>query len=48
MKFRKNDTITHDGKTITVKELLGEGGQGEVYLVEMEGEDYALKITRRR
>ena len=35
MKFKKNDNITHEGKTITVLDFLGEGGQGEVYLVEM-------------
>lgn len=46
MKFSKNDTIIHDGKTITVEELLGEGGQGEVYLVDMEGKKYALKIYK--
>ena len=46
MKFKKNDTITHESKTITVLDFLGEGGQGEVYLVEMEGAKYALKIYK--
>ena len=26
MKFGKSDITIHDGKTITVEELLGEGG----------------------
>ena len=46
MKFKKNDNITHEGKTITVLDFLGDGGQGEVYLVEMEGAKYALKIYK--
>ena len=46
MRFKKNDTIDCDGKIITVKDLLGEGGQGEVYLVEMEGAQYALKVYK--
>ena len=46
MKFKKNDTMSHGDKTITVLDFLGEGGQGEVYLVEMEGAKYALKIYK--
>ena len=46
MKFKKNDTIDHSGRLVTVLDLLGEGGQGEVYLVEMEGQKYALKIYK--
>ena len=46
MKLKKNDTIIHEGKTITVLDLLGEGGQGEVYLVEIEGKQYALKMYK--
>ena len=34
MKFSKNDYFEYDNKTITILDLLGEGGQGEVYLVE--------------
>ena len=35
MRFRKNDTITlNETETIVVKDFLGDGGQGEVYLVE--------------
>ena len=45
MIFKKNEKITTiDNKTLYVKDLLGEGGQGEVYLVNYEGNDYALKI----
>jgi len=46
MKFKRNDIMTHEGKTITVLDFLGEGGQGEVYLVDMEGARYALKIYK--
>ena len=45
MIFKKNERVTtQDNKTFIVKDLLGEGGQGEVYLVDFEGKDYALKI----
>lgn len=46
MRLKKNDEINYDGKTITVLDLLGEGGQGEVYLVSMDGGQYALKIYK--
>ena len=46
MRFKKNDVISYDGKTVTVLDLLGEGGQGEVYLVETDGGQYALKIYK--
>ena len=46
MKFKRNDTITQGEKTYTVTDFLGEGGQGEVYLVECEGSEYALKIYK--
>ena len=48
MKFKRNDTITQGKKTYTVTDFLGEGGQGEVYLVECEGSEYALKIYKYR
>ena len=45
MIFKKNERVTtQDNKTFIVKDLLGEGGQGEVYLVDFEGKNYALKI----
>ena len=46
MKFKRNDTITQGEKTYTVTDFLGEGGQGEVYLVECDGSEYALKIYK--
>lgn len=43
-EFKQNDKIELKvGGTITVKRKLGEGGQGIVYLVEMNGKQYALK-----
>ena len=45
MIFSKKQTIkTIDNKALVIKDILGEGGQGEVYLVDFEGKDYALKI----
>ena len=47
MRFRKNDTITlNETETIVVKDFLGDGGQGEVYLVEYNGGKYALKAYK--
>lgn len=47
MRFKKNDTITLDGtEEIVVEDLLGEGGQGEVYLVSYQGKKYALKVYK--
>ena len=46
MKFKKNETFTYEGNTVTVLDLLGEGGQGEVYLAEMNGTRYALKMYK--
>ena len=47
MRFRKNDTITlNESETIVVKDFLGDGGQGEVYLVEYNGGKYALKAYK--
>ena len=31
MKFSKNETFEFQGKAIKILDLLGEGGQGEVY-----------------
>lgn len=45
MRFKKNDVITVDStEKIVVEDLLGEGGQGEVYLVNYEGRKCALKV----
>lgn len=47
MRFSKNDEITlNDTEKIKVLGLLGEGGQGEVYLVERNGQKYALKVYK--
>ena len=37
-----------NGSTAVVKSLLGEGGQGAVYLATVDGKDYALKIYTKR
>ena len=38
MRFKKNDSIAlNENETIVVKDFLGDGGQGEVYLVEYQG-----------
>jgi len=47
MKLTKKQIIkTADGREFVVKELLGEGGQGEVYLVSDNTETLALKIYK--
>lgn len=46
MKFRKNDIFTFNGQQVEILDLLGEGGQGEVYLTEKGGERLALKIYK--
>ena len=46
MYFKKNDTFELDGKTVKILDLLGEGGQGEVYLVSYEGNKYAFKYYK--
>lgn len=43
MRFNKNETFKLNGKTIKIIDLLGEGGQGEVYLVNDGNKDYAFK-----
>lgn len=44
-EFKPSDKIELKvGGSVTVKKKLGEGGQGIVYLVELNGKDYALKF----
>ena len=42
-KFQKNEKFTVDGETATILDLLGEGGQGSVYLVDYKNNKYAFK-----
>ena len=44
MKLKKNQKIMLGEKEIIVLDLLGSGGQGEVYLVSYDSKQYALKI----
>ena len=47
MKFRKNDTIIlNETEKIVIKDFLGDGGQGEVYLVDFNGKSFALKVYK--
>lgn len=47
MRFSKEDSITIEGQPdISILDLLGEGGQGEVYLVDQGGSKYALKVYK--
>lgn len=44
MEFKAGDTIRLEGgKTGTIKAKMGEGGQGAVYKIEIDGTIYALK-----
>ena len=44
MEFKKGETIQLEGgKTATITSMLGEGGQGIVYAVKIDGKEYALK-----
>ena len=44
MKLKKNQIVSSGGKEFRILDLLGAGGQGEVYLAECEGQKYALKV----
>ena len=50
MKKLKPNTQVHltNGQTAKVKSLLGEGGQGAVYQVAVDGKDYAMKIYTKK
>ena len=46
MHFKKNDSFQLDNRTIKILDFLGEGGQGEVYLVNDGIKDYAFKYYK--
>ena len=46
MKFNKNDYFDYNGDRLTILDLLGEGGQGEVYLVSYKGQKLAFKYYK--
>lgn len=47
MKLNRGEILnTANGKAIKIIDFLGDGGQGEVYLVDMENHHYALKIYK--
>jgi serine/threonine protein kinase len=46
VRFEKNQRISAGGKDYVILDLLGEGGQGEVYLAECSGKRYALKVYK--
>ena len=48
MKFSKGDQFEYEGKTVTILDILGDGGQGEVYLVDNAGERLAFKIYKEQ
>ena len=43
MRLEKGSSFEYEGKKFKVLDLLGEGGQGEVYLVNDGMRDYAFK-----
>lgn len=47
MKFSKNESFNLNGKEIKILDLLGEGGQGEVYLVSDGLNQYAFKYYKQ-
>ena len=47
MKFSKDESFNLNGKEIKILDLLGEGGQGEVYLVSDGQNQYAFKYYKQ-
>ena len=43
-KFKKNDSITISNNECKIIDLLGEGGQGTVYLINYNNTNMALKV----
>ena len=48
MQFKKGEHFDYYGKQVTIMEPLGEGGQGEVYLVDAGGEKLAFKYYKEK
>ena len=46
MLFKKGEVFTIDDEPAKIIDLLGEGGQGEVYLVEYQGKQLAFKYYK--
>ena len=46
MKFSKGDYFNYDGKKVEIVDLLGEGGQGEVYLAKVDNQSFAFKYYK--
>ena len=46
MRFSKNESFNLNGKNIKILDLLGEGGQGEVYLVTDGTSQFAFKYYK--
>lgn len=46
MQYKKGETINFEGGKLEILDLLGEGGQGEVYLVRYNEKEYAFKCYK--
>ena len=48
MIFKKGEKFTYEGEEVKIVDFLGEGGQGEVYLINYQGKQYAFKYYKER
>lgn len=48
MRFKKKDSFILNSGTVEILDLLGEGGQGEVYLVKYKGKQLAFKYYKEK
>lgn len=48
MRFKKKEEFELSGKKVKILDVLGEGGQGEVYLVSYENNKYAFKYYKEK
>jgi len=46
MTFNKNDSFTYNDQKVTILDVIGEGGQGEVYLVDYNKQKLAFKYYK--